>query len=217
LNGHEIPIGQRFTRQTTAGGRIHAHPVVSLMTRRHIHYEAAFEDYLRSQGIAYIAVDEKKKAIFSGARVKSFDFLVYREPGETWLVDVKGRKFPYDTPSHKRYWENWLTLDDLDGLKQWEDVFGGGFVAMVVFAYLLLGPEDRQPTPHVHPYRDEYYAFLAIPAADYAAHARKRSDKWGTVSVAAKTFRSLARPIQLRGDASTPSARASRRDVQSER
>ena len=64
------------------------------MARRHIHYEAAFEDYLRSRGLAYVAVDETRKAIFAGARVKSFDFLVYHEPGSNRLVDVKGRKFP---------------------------------------------------------------------------------------------------------------------------
>ena len=168
------------------------------MTRRHIHYEAAFEDYLRSEGIAYVAVDEHRKAIFAGARVKSFDFLVYRKPGETWLVDIKGRKFPYDTPGSKRYWENWLTLDDLKGLQQWQDVFGQGFVAMIVFAYLLLGPEDRQPTPHVHPYRDEFYAFLTIPAAVYAEHARPRSPKWQTVTMPTSTFRRLAKPIQNR-------------------
>ena len=45
--------------------------------RRHIHYEAAFEDYLRSRGWPYLPVDEHRKAIFSGARIKSFDFLVY--------------------------------------------------------------------------------------------------------------------------------------------
>lgn len=166
------------------------------MTRRHIHYEAAFEDYLRSQGIAYIPVDEQKKAIFAGARVKSFDFLVYRRQGETWLVDVKGRKFPYDTPSHKRYWENWLTTDDLEGLKQWQDVFGQGFTAMLVFAYFLQGPIEKQPTSLVHPFRGEYYAFLAISAADYARHARPRSAKWQTVTVPAKIFRELAKPIQ---------------------
>ena len=48
------------------------------MARRHNHYEAAFEDYLRSRGWPYLPVDEQKKAIFAGARVKSFDFLVYR-------------------------------------------------------------------------------------------------------------------------------------------
>ncbi len=166
------------------------------MTRRHIHYEAAFEDYLRSQGIAYVPVDEHKKVIFSGARVKSFDFLVYRKQGETWLVDVKGRKFPYDTPSHKRYWENWLTRDDLDGLRQWQEVFGRGFVSMIVFAYHLIGARDRQPTPQVHPYRGEYYAFLTIPAATYAQHARRRSAKWDTVTVPAATFKKLAKPMQ---------------------
>ena len=168
------------------------------MTRRHIHYEAAFEDYLRSEGIAYLAVDEQKKAIFSGARVKSFDFLLYREPGQTWLVDIKGRKFPYESPANKRYWENWLTQDDLDGLKQWQEVFGQGFVSVIVFAYLLLGPEERQPTPHVHPFSGNYYAFLTIPAATYAQHARPRSPKWRTVTVPAKKFRELARPIQLK-------------------
>lgn len=167
------------------------------MTRRHIHYEAAFEDYLRSEGTAYLAVDEQKKAIFSGARVKSFDFLVYRKPGETWLVDIKGRKFPYDSPSQRRYWENWVTEDDLDGLKQWEEVFGQGFTAMIVFAYHLLGPVDRQPTPHVHPFRDAYYSFMFIPAAVYAQHARKRSAKWRTVTMPTRKFRELAKPIQI--------------------
>ncbi|MEE9295411.1 MAG: HYExAFE family protein [Phycisphaerae bacterium] len=166
------------------------------MARRHIHYEAAFEDYLRSQGIAYIPVDESKKAIFAGARVKSFDFLVYRKPGETWLVDVKGRKFPYDTPGNRRYWENWLPQTDIDGLTQWQKVFGDGFVAMIVFAYHLLGPEDKQPTAHVHPYRGQYYAFLAVPVERYAQHARPRSASWQTVTVPAGKFRELAQPVQ---------------------
>ena len=99
------------------------------MTRRHIHYETAFEDYLRSQGIPYVPVDEHKKVIFAGGRVKSFDFLVYREGGQKWLVDVKGRKYPYDTQSSKRYWENWITRADIDGLASWQKAFGDGFQA----------------------------------------------------------------------------------------
>ncbi len=166
------------------------------MTRRHIHYEAAFEDYLRSQGIAYIAVDEQRKAIFSGARVKSFDFLVYRSPGETWLVDIKGRKFPYDTNANKRYWENWVTREDLDGLLKWQGVFGNGFVGMFVFAYLLLGPDDRLPTPHVHAFRESHYAFMTIPVSDYRDHARTRSEKWDTLSMPTRQFREMATAIQ---------------------
>lgn len=168
------------------------------MTRRHIHYEAAFEDFLRSEGLPYVPVDENRKAIFAGARVKSFDFLVYRRPGETWIADVKGRKFPYESPGRRRYWENWLSREDLSGLQQWQSVFGQGFTAMFVFAYLLLGPEDRPPTPYVHPFAGHYYAFLTIPAPIYAEHARTRSAKWDTVSMPAKLFRELASPIQLR-------------------
>ena len=168
------------------------------MMRRHIHYEAAFEDYLRSRGVPYLPVDEHKKAIFSGARVKSFDFLVYQKNGPTWLVDVKGRKFPYDDGRTKRYWENWLTRDDLDGLNKWQEVFGGEFLTMIVFAYHLIGPANRQPTSEIHPYREQYYAFLAIPAATYARHARNRSAKWQTVTMATRDFKRLAEPVCFR-------------------
>jgi hypothetical protein len=40
------------------------------MAHRHVHYEAAFEDYIRSRGWPYIPVDEQKKEIFSGAGMK---------------------------------------------------------------------------------------------------------------------------------------------------
>ena len=56
------------------------------MAQQHIHYEAAFQDFLRSRGWPYLPIDEQKKAIFSGARVKSFDFLVYPPGGKAWLV-----------------------------------------------------------------------------------------------------------------------------------
>ena len=165
------------------------------MTRRHIHYEAAFEDYVRSRGWPYVPVDEHKKAIFSGARIKSFDFLVY-PPGEVaWLVDVKGRKFPYDCKGGRRYWENWATREDLEGLRQWKAVFGSGFEPVLMFVYWLLGPPVAEPSPDVHVFRNEYYAFLPVTAADYAAHARTRSPKWNTVTVPTRAFRSMVRRI----------------------
>ncbi len=166
------------------------------MTRRHIHYEAAFEDLLRSQGVPYIAVDEAKKAIFSGDKVKSFDFLIYSSTGTNWLVDVKGRKFPYETGSARRYWENWVTRADLEGLMQWEEVFGEGFAAMFVFAYWLVGSDGRWPMEFVHPYGGQYYAFLGVRAAEYRDNCRRRSSRWDTVAVAAPVFRKLSRPVQ---------------------
>ena len=60
-------------------------------TKEVVHYEAAFEDYLRKKGLPYIAVDEAKKALFAGAKLKSFDFVVYNKKGPNLLVDVKGR------------------------------------------------------------------------------------------------------------------------------
>ena len=166
------------------------------MTRRHIHYEAAFEDYLRSRGIPYVPVDEQKKVIFSGARIKSFDFLLYRPGGATWLVDVKGRKFPYDTEANKRTWENWVTQDDLDGLTQWESTFGDGFRAVFIFAYWLTSEPDARLACHVHPFRDGQYAFMYISLADYKGHATRRSPKWDTLTVPAADFRRLAKPFQ---------------------
>ena len=159
------------------------------MTQRHIHYEAAFEDFLRSRGWPYVPVDEQRKAIFSGARVKSFDFLVYPPGEKAWLVDVKGRKFPYEINGTKRYWENWVTRDDLEGLSRWKDVFGDDFEAVLVFAYWLVGSGGREPTAEQHPFRGEYYAFLWIPAARYAEQARTRSPKWDTVSMPGAAFR----------------------------
>lgn len=164
--------------------------------RRHHHYEAAFEDFIRSCGWPYIPVNEGRKAIFAGSRIKSFDFLVYR-PGETaWLVDLKGRKFPYESGGSKRYWENWVTRADLDGLEKWQNVFGEGFESILMFAYWLTGAEDRLPTSFIHTYRANHYGFLWIPAAQYAAHARQRSAKWDTVAVPAKVFRELLRPAK---------------------
>lgn len=165
------------------------------MADRHIHYEAAFEDYVRSRGWPYIPVDEQKKAIFGGARIKSFDFLVYRPGKRAWLVDVKGRKFPYDTKNGRRYWENWVTRGDLEGLSRWQSVFGDDFEPGLVFAYWVTGPPEREPTNELHAFRNEYYAFLWISALDFSAHARSRSPKWDTVSVPTRDFRRLVTPL----------------------
>lgn len=166
------------------------------MAQRHIHYEAAYEDYIRSRGWPYIPVDEQKKAIFSGARIKSFDFLVYPPDRKPWLVDVKGRKFPYDTKSGKRYWENWVTKEDISGLRSWHTVFGDTFEPVLMFAYWLVGTSARIPSLDIHVYRNEHYAFIPISAIDYEEHARLRSPKWNTISVSTRTLQSLAQKME---------------------
>ena len=174
------------------------------MAQRHHHYEAAFEDFLRSRGWPYVPVNEGRMAIFSGRRVKSFDFIVYPPGQDAWVADVKGRKFPYDTGSGKRYWENWVTREDLASLSQWEEVFGEGFRAVLVFAYWIPAGISRLPSSTVHLFRGEQYAFLWLTAADYAAEARTRSPSWDTLSLPTRTFRDLLQPVGERGPASPP-------------
>lgn len=166
------------------------------MTRRHVHYEAAFEDYLRSRGVPYVAVDETRRAIFAGEKIKSFDVIVYPHDGPNWITDIKGRKFPYIAANgSRRYWENWVIREDLDSLGAWQRVFGDGFEARFVFAYLLDGPPDRWPHVRPHPYRHAYYAFFAVTLDAYREHCRTRSDGWDTVTVPRAAFRRIARPV----------------------
>ena len=163
------------------------------MTRRSIHYEAAFEDYLRCRGLPYVAVDETKKAIFAGAAVKSFDVLVYSGSGANLLVDVKGRKFPDSSSGRRggssRAWENWITRQDVEGLGEWEKVFGSDFRAVLVFAYWLQGPVQRSPFEDVHIFREKSYGFVGVPLDRYVAGARPRSAKWGTITMPTAAFR----------------------------
>ena len=159
------------------------------MTRRDLHYEGAFENYLRAKGWPYVAVDQAKKAIFSDTKVKSFDFLVYSQSGPNLLVDVKGRKFPDAIPGRKRRggkaWENWIQRDDVEGLTEWEKVFGPDFTAALVFAYWLQGPPQRSPFEDVHLFRERSYAFVGITLRDYIAAANPRSAKWQTIGMPA--------------------------------
>ena len=165
------------------------------MAHRNVHYEAAFEDYLRARGWPYVAIDEAKKAIFGAASVKSFDFVVYSESGPNLLVDVKGRKFPGAVKAGKgatKRWENWITQEDADGLAQWQKVFGKDFAPVLVFAYWLQGSPQRAPFADVHLYKGKHYAFAAVPLADYLAQAKPRSQKWRTVAMPARAFAKLA-------------------------
>jgi hypothetical protein len=176
------------------------------MAQRSVHYEAAFEDFIRSRGWPYIPVDEQKKAIFAGARIKSFDFLVHPPRRRPWLCDVKGRKFPYHTRGGRRYWENWVTREDLEGLRRWREVFGESYEPAIVFVYWLLAPPERETFTETHTFRNRQYAFLFVSASDYEAHARVRSPSWDTVSVPLRTFRELVSPIAADEAVSTAAA-----------
>jgi hypothetical protein len=167
----------------------------TLASRGTRHYEAAVEDYLRANKTPYVTLDESRRVKFSGVKIKSFDFLIYPSSGPKLIADVKGRKFPYDTRSGRRYWENWVSRGDLDGLQEWERAFGDAYRGVLVFAYLLSGESLRWPQVSIHVIDGARYAFLCAPIADYARHARERSSRWDTVSVPGKAFRQMVLPL----------------------
>ena len=116
------------------------------MADRNVHYEAAFEAYLRHRGIPYVAVDEAKKALFANAKLKSFDFVVYSKTGPNLLIDVKGRQSRDRAgSSSRRSFETWTTERDVDDLAQWEQVFGDGFKAVLTFIYWIDAPLSPEP------------------------------------------------------------------------
>src|SRR3954454_19900093 len=110
---------------------------------RNVHYEAAFEGYLRDKGIPYVAVDEAKKALFANAKLKSFDFVVYSKTGPNLLVDVKGRQLRNRTGW--RGFETWWTEQDVADLMQWEQVFVDGYKRLLAFVYWIDPPLTAEP------------------------------------------------------------------------
>ena len=161
------------------------------------HYEAAFEAYLQWHRLCYVAVDETRRAMLGETRVKNLDFIVHGDGSARLLVDVKGRSFPTGSPKcPRRVWESWSTQDDIDGLERWTELFGPGYLGVLVFAYQMLPsvtlPDD---TEDLWTWRGRRYLLRGISVTDYRQHMRVRSPKWGTVYLSGGMFRQLVRPL----------------------
>ncbi len=190
-----VASGELFSPGVHAGTVLAIAAQYQIMANRDNHYEAAFEEFFRSRGIPYVAVDEAKRSLLSsGASIKSLDFIVSSPGQATWLVDVKGRRFPAGDVQ-KQYWKNWSTRDDLRSLAQWEELFGANFRGLFVFAYDVLGDRAPLPAEELFAWRGSLYGFIAVPLSDYAAHARPISPRWDTWAMPAADFRRLARPL----------------------
>jgi hypothetical protein len=160
------------------------------------HYEAAFEAFLRWHRLAYVAVDETKRAMLGDGHVKSLDFVVYGEHGARLLIDIKGRRFPSGSPERpRRVWECWSTQDDVDGLQRWRELFGPGYQGLLVFSYHLLAEADWPADADLWTFRGRRYLFRVVAVDDYRRHQRVRSPKWGTVGLPGAEFRRLAQPL----------------------
>jgi hypothetical protein len=165
------------------------------MADRSNHYEAAFEAYLRSRGVPYVAVDEARRALFAEVRLKSLDFIVYSRQGKNLLVDVKGRRFPSGAGRSRHLWESWATQEDTESLVRWEEVFGADFQAVLAFAYNIVDERYRERFADRFEYRSRQYGFIAIALEHYRAHMKVRSPGWGTVSLPGRVLRDHSRPF----------------------
>jgi hypothetical protein len=158
------------------------------------HYEAAFEAFLRAHRWPYVAVDEARRSLAADGSLKSLDFIVSPAGALSWLVDVKGRRFP-SGDEHHQYWKNWSTRDDLRSLAAWQHHFGERFCPVLVFAYLLVAGRSPLPREKLFEFRARHYGFLGVRLADYIAHARPLSERWDTVAMPTALFRRAARSI----------------------
>lgn len=202
------------------------------MTQRRHHYEAAFEQYLRTTRVPYVAVDEAKKALLPGVAdfhvrdasradpearpqaLKSFDFVIYGE-GLNLLCEVKGRRIalprrgPANGASTGRL-ENWVTNDDVDSLARWEQLFGPGFEAAFIFVYWC----DAQPPDglfqEIFSHRDRWYAIRACRLSEYTKAMRVRSPKWRTLHVTPSIFERISHPFAPPRAHETPEQAAAR-------
>ena len=167
------------------------------MADRSIHYEAAFEAMLRERGVPYVAVDEAKRALFADAKLKSFDFFVHSKGGPNLLVDVKGRKLLAKPGGAAGSPQTWAPGQDVEDLRQWEQVFGDGARAVLAFVYWIDPPllPDGSAFCHKAAGGERWYRMVGVGLADYRDHMRRRSPKWQTVALPAADFRALARPI----------------------
>ena len=89
-----------------------------------------------------------------------------------------------------------MTADDVDSLAKWAELFGQGFEGAFAFLFWC----DAQPPDalfhEIFEFGDKWYAVLAVKLTDYQPHARKRSEKWGTVSIPAKAFNKISHPLK---------------------
>ena len=165
------------------------------MADRNNHYEAAFEAYLRELRLPYVPSEENRRSLLAdGTTIKNFDFIVTVPDSDSWLVDVKGRRFP-GGQKNRSYWKQWSIFDDLVGMQTWESLFGRNFQGLFVFAYQVIGNKSPVPPDKIFVFRKRLYAFIGIRFAEYASEVRLISPRWNTYSMPAKRFRQLARPF----------------------
>lgn len=155
-------------------------------------------------------------------------------PGAHLLVEVKGRRVPvrraavlddgagrgragrvgagrggdpvlFAEPAGARR-ECWVTMDDVESLRNWGELFGAGFVAAFVFLYASEEPPANALFEEHFEHAGRWYGVRVIPVETYAATMRVRSPRWRTVDLAAADFDRLSGPLFAAGPAGARAA-----------
>jgi hypothetical protein len=150
-----------------------------------------------------------------GGAIKSFDFVVYA-PQRNLLVDVKGRMYGpppralrlragcRSSVSWGRRFESWVTMDDVEGMRRWQELFGREFEATFVFVYCLRKQPPDALFEEVFAWGPRWYALREVPLAEYEREMTPRSGKWRTVHIPADAFSRISRPFSARAGVCHP-------------
>lgn len=164
--------------------------------KNHAHYEEAFKHYLGDHRVPFVTVQQLARSADEIGRIKNFDFLVHAGAGEHYIVDVKGKRFPSAAGKREVFWENWIHLDDLDGLVAWEEHFGPGYTGLLVFVYWLQAEVPAPGALKVYEYDGRQYFMVGITVGDFLDNCRRRSLRWQALYVPDQVFLNLIRPLE---------------------
>ena len=160
------------------------------------HYERAFGNWLIDNKIHFLEVDEHKRAAFGDFKIKSFDYLLYPPNQKTIIAEVKGRKFSGSSINGLSGFQNWVSLDDIAGLSEWQRILGPDYIAAFVFAYRFSAVNLNCDQFDIYQYNDDSYCFFCIRLGDYCREMTVRSPRWKTVFLPVESFRNHAVQLQ---------------------
>lgn len=201
-----------------------------VVAQRVLHYEQAFEAYLRQRRVPYVSVDDARKSLLpepghsrltapgkgpTGADVtlKSFDFVIYGD-ARNLLVEVKGRKIvrsstagaareTFPRPAISRL-QTWVMREDVESLQQWEALFGPGFEGVFVFMFWCDGEPPQPLFEDIFDFKGRWYAVRVVDVTSYAASMRVRSVRWQTVHLPSAVFDRISGPLFGHGCGGVP-------------
>lgn len=149
-----------------------------------------------------MVVDEARRSLGAeiergpAGSVKSFDYLVTGADGANLLVEVKGRRLAALRGGRPSL-QNWVSREDIDGLRRWRTWMGEGFEAIFVFVYWSVEQPPDGLFEDLLAWRGLWYGFVGAPVEAYSQRMRVRSTRWDTVHLSARDFDALRRPLTV--------------------